>query len=560
MLQAKRSLAVDVLTIDLYNALNDKSLAERKNNDLTEQLEKCHEKIRELTLLEESLKDQVVVNKNISIEREQAIAALKAENATVEKWCNSSTKITKIINAQTPGGDKTGLGFWIPQDEPKEDCSLLKFGTFVTSISDTSYNQFYPSSSNSIPEEKFKGYKSVDKGKSILHPQKASKKAKLKVPSKPSTNQSSSSVIEIFDLCPPKLKIDLKPKRSEETKILPRSHAKSILGPGPSHLKFSKPSTSGPKTTFKYRKCYHYGFTDHIARKCPTATKAVKSAKVKMNASKAEKVIEAEKLTKMKNTTKGSKGIWYLDSGCSLHMTGQKDLLTEYKEEKGPSVTFGGNGKGYTRGFGVLSNATTTFRRVVYVYGLKHNLLSISQLCDKDYEVSFSKKACSVVNEKGKLALSGYRRENVYVIDMDSTISENICFLSKASSDVNWLWHKRLSHLNFKTLNSLSSKELVSGLPQHSYAKESLCSAYGSTDNLTVRSIRSDHGTEFENSSLNSFFENKGISHNFSSMFIAESKTKLLNNEKSTSDLMRISVKQRQLYQYAKEQEKKLQR
>ncbi|KAI3729523.1 hypothetical protein L6452_18183 [Arctium lappa] len=276
-------------------------------------------------------------------------------------------------------------------------------------------------------------------------------------------------------------------------------------------------------------------------------------------------------------------------------MTGQKDLLTEYKEEKGPSVTFGGNGKGFTRGFGVLSNGTTTFRRVAYVDGLKHNLLSISQLCDKDYEVRFTKKACSVLNEKGKLALSGHRRENVYVIDMDSTITENLCFLSKASSDVNWLWHKRLSHLNFKTLNSLSSKELVSGLPQHSYAKESLCSAcekgkqtkasfkskqvssvtsplqllhmdlFGPVNiqsiagkkytlvivdefsrytwviflrcksdtpeelisfvkkmevlnNLTVRSIRSDHGTEFKNSSLNNFFENKGISHNFSSV------------------------------------------
>ncbi|KAI3735667.1 hypothetical protein L6452_15175 [Arctium lappa] len=276
-------------------------------------------------------------------------------------------------------------------------------------------------------------------------------------------------------------------------------------------------------------------------------------------------------------------------------MTGQKDLLTEYKEEKGPSVTFGGNGKGFTRGFGVLSNGTTTFRRVAYVDGLKHNLLSISQLCDKDYEVRFTKKACSVLNEKGKLALSGHGRENVYVIDMDSTITENLCFLSKASSDVNWLWHKRLSHLNFKTLNSLSSKELVSGLPQHSYAKESLCSAcekgkqtktsfkskqvssvtsplqllhmdlFGPVNiqsiagkkytlvivdefsrytwviflrcksdtpeelisfvkkmevlnNLTVRSIRSDHGTEFKNSSLNNFFENKGISHNFSSV------------------------------------------
>ncbi|KAI3673186.1 hypothetical protein L6452_39302 [Arctium lappa] len=411
------------------------------------------------------------------IEREQAIAALKAEKAHVEKWCKSSKKISEIINAQTPESDRTGLGFWTPQDEPKEESSMLKFGTFVTPISDTSYNQFYPSSSNSIPEEKSKNSKSEDKGKSILRPQKATKKAKFKVPSKTSVNQSSSSVIEIFDLCPPKLKIDLKPTRSEEMKIPPRSHEKSILGPDPAHLKLAKPSTSGPKTIFKYRKCYHYGFTDHIASKCSTATKVDKSAKVKMNASKAEKVTKAEKSTKVKNTTKGSKGIWYLDSGCSCHMTGQKDLLTEYKEEKSPSVTFGGNGKGYTRGFGVLSNGTTTFRRVAYVDGLKHNLLSISQLCDKDYEVCFSKKACSVVNEKGKIALSGYRRENVYVIDMYSTTTENLCFLSKASSDVNWLWHKRLSHLNFKTLNSLSSKELVSGLPQHSYAKESLCSA-----------------------------------------------------------------------------------
>ncbi|KAI3669275.1 hypothetical protein L6452_40503 [Arctium lappa] len=424
---------------------------------------------------------------------------------------------------------------------------MLKFGTFVSSIPDTSKAQCSSSSSsNPIPEEISKGFKSTNKGKSIIHPQKATKKAKLKVPSKPLENQLSSSVTEIFDPCPPKLKIDLKPKRSEEIKIPPRSHEKSILGAGPAHLKFSKPFTLGPKTTFKYRKCYHCGFTDHIASKCPTATKADKIAKVKMNASKAEKVIKAEKLTKVKNTTKGSKGIWYLDSGCSRHMTGQKDLLTEYKKEK-------------------------------------------------DYEVRFSKKACSVVNEKRKLDLSGYRKENVYVIDMDSTTTENVCFLSKASSDVNWLWHKWLSHLNFKTLNSLSTKELVSGLPQHSYVKESLCSTcekgkqtkasfkskqvssvtsplqllhmdlFGPVNiqyiagkkythvivdefsrytwviflrcksdtpeelisfvkkmevlnNLTVRSIRSDHGTEFKNSSLNNFFENKGISHNYSSV------------------------------------------
>ncbi|KAI3668197.1 hypothetical protein L6452_43274 [Arctium lappa] len=588
--------------------------SQNKNVHLTQELEKCHEKIRELNLLEEKLKDQVIRNEIINIEREQAIAALKAEKAHVEKWCKSSTKISEIINAQIPESDRTGLGFWKPQDVTKEESSSLKFGTFVTSFFDTSYNQFYPCSSlNPIPEEKSKDTKSADKGKSILLPQKATRKAKLKVPSKPSAKQSSSSVIEIFDLYPPKLKIDLKPTRSEEMKIPPISQEKSLLGPGPPHLRLAKPSTSGPKTIFKYIKCYHCGFTDHIASKCSNATKADKTTKVKKNASKAEKVTKVEKSTKVKNTTKvkkltkvkitteaeSSSAEKTVEPSLSTNSEGPiekwKELLTKYKEEKGPSVTFGGNGKGITRGFGVLSNGKTTFRRVAYVDGLKHNLLSISQLCDKDYEVRFSKKACSVVNEKGKLALSGYRRENVYVIDMDSTTTENLCFLSKASSDVNWLWHKRLSHLNFKTLSSLSSKELVSGLPHHSYAKESLCSAcekgkqtkasfkskqvssvtsplqllhmdlFGPVNiqsiagkkytlvivdefscytwviflrcksdtpeelisfvkkmevlnNLTVRSIRSDHGTEFKNSSLNNFFENKGIFHNFSSV------------------------------------------
>ncbi|KAI3735788.1 hypothetical protein L6452_15301 [Arctium lappa] len=412
--------------------------------------------------------------------------------------------------SQIPASDKTGLGFWKEQDEPKEDSSMLMFGMFVSSIPHTSSIECSSSSSsNIIPEELSKSSKLADKGKSISHPQKATKKAKLKQ------------------------KVDLKPKKSEELKVPPRSYAKGIVGAGPVHLKFSNLTGHGPKATIKYRKYYHCGHTTHIASKCPNATKA-------------EKVTKDEKSTKVKNTTKGSKVIWYLDSECSRHMTGQKDLLNEYKEEKGPSVTFGGNGKGYTRGFGVLSNGTTTFRRVAYVDGLKHNLLSIIQLRDKDYEVRVTKKACSVVNENGKLALSGYRMENVYVIDMDSTTTENVCYLSKASPDVNWLWHKRLSLLNFKTLNSLSSKELVSCLPQHSYAKEYLCSTYEYSrytwviflrcisdtpeelisfvrkmevlNNLTVRSIRSDHGTEFKNSSLKNFFESKGISHNFSSV------------------------------------------
>ncbi|KAJ9547854.1 hypothetical protein OSB04_020397 [Centaurea solstitialis] len=275
-------------------------------------------------------------------------------------------------------------------------------------------------------------------------------------------------------------------------------------------------------------------------------------------------------------------------------MTGSKSVLTNYREERGPAVTFGGNGRGQTRGYGTLTNGVTTFKRVAYVEGLMHNLLSISQLCDKNHKVSFSKKKCKVKNRRKEVILNGVRHADIYIINMN-TSTDNFCFVSRASTDMNWLWHKRLSHLNFKTLNQLCINNLVIGLPDFRYTKESLCSAcekgkqtrasfkskqississplqllhmdlFGPVNvqsiggkkytlvivdeysrytwvfflraksdapeeiilfvrkmerlnNLTVRSIRSDHGTEFKNSTLESFFEQKGISQNFSSV------------------------------------------
>ena len=139
-------------------------------------------------------------------------------------------------------------------------------------------------------------------------------------------------------------------------------------------------------------------------------------------------------------------------------------------------MTFGGNGISQTRGFGTLTNGSTTFRRIAYVEGLKHNPLSISQFCDKDHKVSFTKKDCKVKDKNKNVILTRARLFDVYAINMNTSI-ENVCFMSKASSDINWLWHKRLSHLNFKTLNHLSVHQLVTGLPDYSFAKDSLCLA-----------------------------------------------------------------------------------
>ncbi|KAJ9544134.1 hypothetical protein OSB04_023841 [Centaurea solstitialis] len=266
-----------------------------------------------------------------------------------------------------------------------------------------------------------------------------------------------------------------------------------------------------------------------------------------------------EASTSATDSSSQDKGIWYLDSGCSRHMTGSKSVLTNYREERGPAVTFGGNGRGQTRGYGTLTNGVTTFKRVAYVEGLMHNLLSISQLCDKNHKVSFSKKKCKVKNRRKEVILNGVRHADIYIINMN-TYTDNFCFVSPSL------------HLNFKTLNQLCINNLTGAsfkskqississplqllhmdlfgpvnvqsiggkkytlvivdeysrytwvffLRAKSDAPEEIILFVRKMErlnNLTVRSIRSDHGTEFKNSTLESFFEQKGISQNFSSV------------------------------------------
>ena len=160
--------------------------------------------------------------------------------------------------------------------------------------------------------------------------------------------------------------------------------------------------------------------------------------------------------------------VWILDSGCSRHMTGDRALLSNVVEKAGPVVTFGDNSKGLTQGYGSLQAGNVIIENVSVVQGLQHNLLSISQFCDKGYGVLFDKEKCQILHKKNGLpALQGVRKGNLFVADLQSRSKDEVnYFYAKASTDESWLWHKRLSHLNFKTMNSLVKRELVRGLPQ----------------------------------------------------------------------------------------------
>nr|GEX92363.1 retrovirus-related Pol polyprotein from transposon TNT 1-94 [Tanacetum cinerariifolium] len=143
--------------------------------------------------------------------------------------------------------------------------------------------------------------------------------------------------------------------------------------------------------------------------------------------------------------------LWIIDSGCSKHMTGNRALLMNFVEKFLRTVRFGNNDFAVIAGYG------------------------------------------DVVID-GVDLLTGDRSSNFYNISLNEVASNSSsCLLPKASSSQSWMWHQRLSHLNFTTINNLVKNNLVQ-----------------------VQRVRTDNGTEFKNKTLSKFFDEVGITQQFS--------------------------------------------
>ena len=80
--------------------------------------------------------------------------------------------------------------------------------------------------------------------------------------------------------------------------------------------------------------------------------------------------------------------LWYLDNGCSRHMTGDKSLFKTLKEKISDYVTFGDGSHAQVLGKGTIEiPRLPLLKDVLYIKGLKANLLSITQICDEDFLV-----------------------------------------------------------------------------------------------------------------------------------------------------------------------------
>nr|GEZ75572.1 retrovirus-related Pol polyprotein from transposon TNT 1-94 [Tanacetum cinerariifolium] len=163
-------------------------------------------------------------------------------------------------------------------------------------------------------------------------------------------------------------------------------------------------------------------------------------------------------------------------NGCSKHMTGNLKLLINFIWKFMGTVRFRNDHVAAILGFGDVQWGNILITRVYFVEGLVHNLFSVGQFCDSDLEVAFRRDACFVRNLEGVDLLKGNHSTNLYTINLHEIASAlPICLMARASFTKSWLWHQRLSHLNFDTINDLAKNDLVAGLPKFKYHKEHLC-------------------------------------------------------------------------------------
>ena len=172
-----------------------------------------------------------------------------------------------------------------------------------------------------------------------------------------------------------------------------------------------------------------------------------------------------------------SKGMWYLDTSASGHMTGGRELICDLNDSYKGTVRFGDGSKISIEGKGKIilnskDNTHITLKNVLYTPSLKANILSLGRLDEEGYDICLHKGFLTIHDNRGFL-LTKVQRSSGRLYPLKLDIIEHCLQISE---DRTWLWHKRYGHLNLASLKIHSSQNLVKGLPII-HKREELCSS-----------------------------------------------------------------------------------
>ncbi|CAJ2637099.1 unnamed protein product [Trifolium pratense] len=163
-------------------------------------------------------------------------------------------------------------------------------------------------------------------------------------------------------------------------------------------------------------------------------------------------------------------GAWFLDTGCSNHMTGHRDWLIRFDQSKKSTVRLADNSSIQAMGTGDMvikrSNGdSAVIEEVLYVPGMGCNLLSVGQLIEKGFSVIIKDEYFELFDSANVLVLRTPLAKNRTFKTMINTTAVE-CMKVVTDEMQSWIWHQRFGHLNFRYLTQLVSKGMVTGLPR----------------------------------------------------------------------------------------------
>jgi hypothetical protein len=164
-----------------------------------------------------------------------------------------------------------------------------------------------------------------------------------------------------------------------------------------------------------------------------------------------------------------------LDSGCTNHMTGEKEIFTSFKENDCPSDTimFGDNSEGKVLGYNKIAiTIDHSISMVLLVESLGYNLLSISQLCEIDYNCLFTNKGVTVFRRSdGSYAFCGILRGKLYLVNFIREAMEfDRCLIPM--TNMGWLCHRRLAHVGMMNIHKFQKEGHILGLMNVAFEKD----------------------------------------------------------------------------------------
>ncbi|GJU66799.1 putative ribonuclease H-like domain-containing protein [Tanacetum coccineum] len=429
----------------------------------------------------------------------------------LEKFEESSNNITKLINSQISAKDKAGLGYDSQMNESKVVHSV--FNSKESDVDDSPVNDRFktgegfhavpPYTGNYMPSRPDLSFARLDDSvykTKVSETETSISKTSKDIIEKPKTVRPSAPIIEEWDtdsdndsMFRPKSD-QTKPKftkinffKSDEnvksvnkknihrnfvptavaTKSgqVPVNAAKQSSPRAAASISTARPvNTAAPKpkvndalpTTYSYFKAHspvRRAFNQKSVAKTNNFNEKVNTARVNNVTTAGPKAVVSAAVGNRENADQG-----IFDSGCSRHMTGNKSFLRDYQEIDGGFVAFGGSLKG-----GKITKKGKIRTR----------------------KLDFEDTGCLVLSpdfkllDESQVLLKVPRQNNMYSFDLKNVVPSGglTCLFAKATIDESNLWHRRLGHINFKTMNKLVRGNLVRGLPSKLFENDHTCVA-----------------------------------------------------------------------------------